>query len=286
MSMKITDKDIQHSNIRVFGKWLESSIEIQTHPFKHVIIEDFLEEKAFERLFAQYPPKPTKEFWSYSNPIEVKYALDKFDLMGDELKNWFYSLSHPILIKKFADLFNIENLEFDPYLHGGGIHMSPKHGRLNMHLDYEKHPHSEKQRRLNIIYYVNKEWNKDWNGDCQLWDKEMKECIVKCYPKRNRAIVFETIEQSWHGLPDKIKCPQAEFRKSMAYYYISPLINKSDKSKVGAGEDGFRMKAKFVKRPQDPMDERMEKLYEIRPRKRIMKEDMEKIWPEWNEVDH
>merc|ERR1712127_1109791 len=110
------------------------------------------------------------------------------------------------------------------------------------------------------------------------WDKEMKDCIVNCYPKRNRAIVFETIEKSWHGLPDKIKCPQTEFRKSMAYYYISPLINKSDKSKQGAGKDGFRTKARFVKRPQDPLDERMEKLYEIRPRKRIKKEDMEKIW--------
>lgn len=40
-----------------------------------------------------------------------------------------------------------------------------------MHLDYEKHPRLiDKQRRLNVIVFVNKEWEKRWNGDLQLWE--------------------------------------------------------------------------------------------------------------------
>ena len=40
----------------------------------------------------------------------------------------------------FSEISSIEKLEFDPYLHGAGLHAHPKYGRLNMHLDYEKHP--------------------------------------------------------------------------------------------------------------------------------------------------
>jgi len=46
-------------------------------------------------------------------------------------------------------------------------------------------------------------------------------------------------------------------------------------------EDGYRTKATFIKRPQDEYDDRMVKLYTIRPTRRITDEDMKLIWPEW-----
>ena len=66
-----------------------------------------------------------------------------------------------------------------------------------MHLDYEKHLIlKNKQRRLNIILFLTKDW-KEWNGDNQLWDKDMKECIVKTYPKFIQQF-FKTDE--YHGM--------------------------------------------------------------------------------------
>ena len=109
----------------------------------------------------------------------------------------------------------------------------------------------------------------------------MKECIVKTYPKFNSAIIFKTDELSWHGLPEKIMCPEGTFRKSLAYYYISPLVNKKDENKIGNDGSGFRTKATFIKRPQDLEDERIKKLYEIRPYRRIEKEDIDEIFPDW-----
>jgi len=156
-------------------------------------------------------------------------------------------------------------------------------GRLNMHLDYEKHPIKEnRQRRLNIIFYLNNVWDESWNGATELWNPEMTKCVKKSFPNRNRALIFETSEMSWHGVPDKILCPDNVFRKSLALYYLSPLKSKPDGSKLGADIDGYRKKAVFVKRPQDKYDERMEKLYKIRPFRRITSEDMTEIWPEWS----
>jgi hypothetical protein len=286
MSVKITSDDIDLSNTNIFGDWIKGNISLKKEPFKHCIINNFLKEEEYQKVLDKYPKEPNNLFWKYFNPIEVKYVLDRFEYIDDVIKNIFYALSHEKLINKFGDLFQINNLEWDPYLHGAGIHLHPRNGRLNMHLDYEKHPITNKQRRLNIIYYISDDWKKEWNGDTQLWDSNMQNCKVQCYPERNKAIIFETIEHSWHGVPEKMLCPDNYYRKSLAYYYVSPLENISNTNKKGANEEGFRTKAVFVKRPQDKYDERMDKLLKIRPHRRITKKDMEEIWPEWNEKDN
>ena len=76
----------------------------------------------------------------------------------------------------------------------------------------------------------------EWNGDTQLWNKNMKNCIIKSYPQRNRAIIFETSELSWHGVPERIICPENKYRKTIAYYYVSPLVPlvNINNNKIGA----------------------------------------------------
>jgi hypothetical protein len=172
------------------------------------------------------------------------------------------------------EITGIPTLEADPYLHGAGLHAHGPNGRLNMHLDYERHPITHKQRRLNVIVYMNKDWKEEWNGHIQLWNQDMSECKAKVTPIFNRAVVFQTNEISWHGLPDRILCPEGEFRKSFAYYYVSDfdVVKPMEKS---------RFNATFVKRPQDPSDPRMEELYALRPIRRIEPDDMKRIWPEW-----
>ena len=76
-------------------------------------------------------------------------------------------------------------------------------------------------------------------------------------------------------------CPEGVFRKSFAYYYISPLESKASKNKIGANEHGYRTKATFIKRPSDVDHPELKKLYKIRPFRRITKNDMNQIWPDW-----
>jgi hypothetical protein len=279
---KINEDNINNCNTNIFGDWINNNdLKIESNPFDYIIINNFIESDYYNKLQDVLPQKPTNDWWKYENPIEVKYALDKFELMDPAIHNIFYALSHDKIIEKFKSLFNIPNLEFDPYCHGGGLHIHPRYGRLNMHLDYEKHPITNKQRRLNVILYLNDDWNKEWNGDTQLWNKDMTECVVKSYPKANTAIIFVTTEYSWHGLPKIITCPDNVYRRTLAYYYVSDLENKHDLKKQGSDANGYRSKAVFIKQPNDPYDERMEELYKIRPYRLITKDDMERIWKEW-----
>lgn len=281
-SIKINKYNIDSCDSNIFGEWFHKKQTINTDPFRHIIIENFLNEEYLSKLLKVFPNKPTNDWHYYENPIELKYTYDNINKLDDAVSNYFYALSHSNVVSKFREIFNIDDLEYDPYCHGGGLHMHPKYGRLNLHLDYEKHPILNKQRRLNIILYLNEKWDKIWNGDTQLWNRDAIKCIIKSYPKLNTALIFETTELSWHGLPEKILCPNDYFRKTLAYYYISPIKNKADTSKMGANSSGYRTKAVFIKRPEDLYDERMQQLYELRPHRRIEKEDMNKIWPEWN----
>jgi len=272
-----------------FGDWIhnEEYLEklnqqfVSAEPFEHIIIPDFLN-LDFIREIVKHFPKVNNKWYQYNNPIEVKFAYDNIYQLNDSIKHYFNLLSTKEITQVFRKITNIEDLEFDPYLHGAGLHAHPRNGRLNMHLDYEKHPYSKKQRRLNLILYLNEDWQEEWKGDTELWNQDMTKCVVKSPVKFNTCLIFKTNEISWHGLPEKIQCPEGILRKSLAYYYISPLINNADQSKFGNNGSGYRIKAAFVKRPEDPEDERMNELYNIRPQRLITKEDMQRIWPDWS----
>jgi Rps23 Pro-64 3,4-dihydroxylase Tpa1-like proline 4-hydroxylase len=285
--IKLNQEQINESNTNIFGDWLNdrSLVEkfLTAKPFEHVVIDGFLEKGYAEQVYNSFPTDiDAKHWWKYCNPLEVKYANDNLEIMPNIIRNIFYALSSTKIIQKMCEISNIPNLEYDEYLHGAGLHIMPRYGRLNMHLDYEKHPITNKERRLNIILYLSKDWKEEWNGETQLWNKDMTECVTKSPIAFNRAIIFKTNDVSWHGLPEIITCPEGTYRKSLAYYYVSPLVSKSSTDKVGANDDGYRTKATYVKRPQDEFDPRMEKLFRIRSQRRITSEDMNEIWSDWN----
>ena len=116
MMKKICDEDISNCNVNIFGNWLNENITLNTIPFKHCIIDNFLDETNYEKIFNKFPEKPNNHFNKYSNPLEVKYTIDNFEYIDNEIKNMFLALSSDKLINKLKNLFDIENLEYDPYL--------------------------------------------------------------------------------------------------------------------------------------------------------------------------
>jgi hypothetical protein len=44
----------------------------------------------------------------------------------------------------------------------------------------------------------------------------------------NRAVLFDTTQQSWHGLPENLTCPDDTFRRSMAVYYLTDPEENAD----------------------------------------------------------
>ena len=117
-----------------------------------------------------------------------------------------------------------KKLYSDIGLNGGGWHIHKKGGKLNQHLDYSLHPKLGLERKLNIIIYLNSNWKKEWKGNLGFWsnesNKEPGNLVREIEPKFNRAILFDTTQNSWHGLPEPVNCPKGEYRKSLAIYYL------------------------------------------------------------------
>lgn len=269
----------------MFGAWLTSDCTpepFQTaQPFGHLLIDDFLAPEVAQALSTDYFPADGEGWWRYHNPIEVKLAKDRN--LGPLVTALFRELGSECVLAKLRQMTGIADLQADEFLHGAGLHMHPRNGRLMMHLDYEQHPllpHME--RRLNLILYLSQDWDPAWRGATELWNADMTECVVKSEVAFNRALLFQTNAISWHGVPDHIRCPPGTVRKSLAFYYLSPLTSRPDADKPGANAKGYRTKACFVQRPGEPPEPRLQALLDIRPHRRITPDDMAAHWPDWS----
>jgi Rps23 Pro-64 3,4-dihydroxylase Tpa1-like proline 4-hydroxylase len=146
-------------------------------------------------------------------------------------------------VDQLEEIVGHKNVFADYSLHGGGIHSHGPTGKLNMHKDYYIHPKISLKRNYNIIVYMTPDWQPSWGGGLQLWSHNSKTdrplaCESKYDIKFNRAILFNTTQNSWHGLPDPIACPEGLARRSLACYYLTKITNED--------EVEYRYRAKFV----------------------------------------
>lgn len=269
----------------LLGDWTKRIPELHAvfkgaRPFSHVTIDDFLDPDAIDDIH-RHMPAVDKSWHQYHNPIEVKFANNNLSTFCPTLQKIFIAFATPYFVDKMRSLTGIHDLTSDQYLHGAGLHAHPRNGRLMMHLDYEKHPISNLQRRLNIILYMSKEWRPEWNGATELWDAQMTRRVQRVEAKFNRALIFQTDETSWHGVPDIIQCPPDVYRYSLAFYYLSPLVNAADQNKAGASKDGYRDRAVFTYRPSDARSPGLDALLSIRPHRRITQADLNEHMPSW-----
>ncbi len=256
-----------------YGDWAtDSAVTASLHrqfaaanPYPHVVIPNFFREDVARRIVDVFPKAEDPLWFRYDNPIERKLAQNFLDRLDDFLRDVFYALSTPDTVALIEKITGVTQLEADPFLHGGGIHGHANGGKLDMHLDYSIHPLSGKERRFNLIIYLNEHWLPEYGGNLQLWDKDLLRCESQVPALFNSAVLFRTSDISFHGVPDPIKCPPGEMRKSLAVYYVS-------EPREGATH---RYKAQFFARPSDPKSDFLDRLRDIRPRRRIEKSDLE-----------
>ena len=137
------------------------------------------------------------------------------------LKSFIDHLNSREFVSILEKKFNIPGLLPDPTLFGGGMHESRKGGYLKLHSDFIYIKKRKVKRRLNLLIYLNNNWDENWGGAIELWDQEMKYNFLKVFPHINNAVIFRTDTESNHGFPDPLKCPTEVGRKSIAVYYYT-----------------------------------------------------------------
>lgn len=223
---------------------------VSTKPFPCLVWDDFYPAFAAEELYVtelqRFQNRVEGIYVSYDSPFETNKFTTR-DL-GKRSFDHFQFMHSADIMAVLEERFKISGLEGDGSLHGGGVHVTTRGGKLDIHLDYNIHPVTGKQRRLSAILYLNPVWRPDWGGALELWNWDMTACRARVMPKFNRLVVFENTEFAFHGHPDPLNCPEDTPRISLANFYLTDPV-------PGAVP---RKRAQFFARPGDPTSPEIE----------------------------
>ena len=192
------------------------------NPFPNIYFDDFFDEEMLSEVLEEFPDLSKKRSKKYDSPTEIKLAGKGQRFFGPKTKKFMDFLNSQEFLDFLQVLTSIEEpLVADTSFAGGGQHEIKPGGLLKIHADFNKHPKNGLDRRVNVLVYLNKDWDESYGGHFELWDTKMEKCEKKILPLFNRMAIFSTTDFSYHGHPDPLTCPEDRSRKSLALYYFS-----------------------------------------------------------------
>jgi hypothetical protein len=189
-------------------------------PFPHVAIDDFLPPHLLERCLAEFPDAATAVD-SYNRSQERLKRSYSPDVLPPFSRQLFYSFNSRPFIQVVENITGIKGLLPDPFFLGGGFHEIAPGGHLSVHADFNHHVPLNVERRVNVLIYLNKDWQDAYGGQLELWDERMKTCLKSYVPTFNRCVLFNTTSHSNHGNPQVVNHPHGTPRRSIALYYYT-----------------------------------------------------------------
>lgn len=197
-------------------------------PFPHIVIDDFIRGARLEEILDNLPPQnqPMKRKSNSVNLADGRPAqLLKRSYSDMEvtfpIRQLIWQLNSGAFIGWLEQVTGIEGLLPDPILNGAGVHVTDRGGLLRVHADFNKHPKYDLDRRVNLLLYLNREWDESYGGALELWDKTMTSREKSVLPIAGRCVIFSTTSHSFHGHPEPVACPAHISRRSIALYYYT-----------------------------------------------------------------
>ena len=195
-----------------------------SEPFQHLVIDNFLPLDVANGLLSAFPDA-AEDCWQRSNDegIEIKARTDwqsEFDI-PDGLSGVVRVFNSAPILRAMAEVLSIPKLMSDPYYSGGGLNISERGGLLDIHVDGNYHDASGMNRRVNLLYYLNPNWEPTWGGEFGIYDDNGETLIKAVAPTFNRCVIFDTHDKSYHGLPNPINFPSDDPRRSILLYYYT-----------------------------------------------------------------
>lgn len=211
-------------NERILGTVDELRRQFQdAKPFKFLKVDDFFAHDFAEKMLSDFPGFESRNALNEFGKVGGKAVVTKLgDISTFYAQVYEYILS-PKFLSAMSTMTGIPDLLPDPRMYGGGTHENVHGQEMDPHVDFNYDQDHGYHRRINLIVYLNKEWDEAWGGAIELHSNPRKpesNEIVAFNCLFNRAVIFETNEYSWHGFK-RVQLPEQErnrSRKSLSIY--------------------------------------------------------------------
>lgn len=215
-------------------------------PFPNIYFDNFFSATMLKEVLEEFPDLTQHADIRFNDTNQIKLASKGEYKFGEKTKAFMHYLNSQPFLEFLTKLTGIENLIPDPTFVGGGCHQIQRGGLLKIHADFNKHPQTKLDRRLNVLVYLNEDWDESYGGHFELWDTNMQGCRKKILPLFNRMAIFSTTSNSYHGHPNALNCPPDRTRKSLALYYYT---NGRPEEEIQEGIEDHNTLFKY--RPED-----------------------------------
>jgi hypothetical protein len=204
-------------------------------PYPHLVFDSLLVPETARALEKAFPAGADESWTHYRHYNNDTLGLTERDAFAPLVQRVVDELNSSRFTALLSRITGFRNLLADDMLEGGGLHMTQTGGFLNLHADFTNHHyHRNWQRRSNLILFLNSDWHDEWGGALELWERDLSACRVRVPVRNNRAVLFETSRDTFHGYPDPLTCPAGVMRKSLALYYYT------EETKVLARSTNYR----------------------------------------------
>ena len=190
-------------------------------PFPHISLDNFLRPEVLDAVVRDFPARDSEPWEAMVDKDQKKFAANVVSKMAPSVRRVLYFLNSREIVNFLEKLTGIEGLIPDPHYAGGGCHELRPGGFLKVHADFNWHKQMRLDRRINLLLYLNKDWQPEYGGNLELWDTTMTHKVAEYAPLFNRCVIFNTTDNSYHGNPVPVSCPPDRSRRSLAFYYYT-----------------------------------------------------------------
>jgi len=184
-------------------------------PFPNIVLKNTFDENL---LFDASDEFDFVKDWKVADHDHVKnkHSLSRYDELPESCKKVVDLMNGERFTEWLSKLTGYRNLISDPYIGGGGLHMTTNGGFLDVHRDFNYSKKLKANRKINAIVFLTPGYCDWWHGELELWSEDK---VGKRVPARFGDLAIFNTDQNYHGHPTPLKFPNDEKRKSIALYY-------------------------------------------------------------------
>ena len=218
-------------------------------PFPHIVIDNLFEAEKAARLLAEFPRFNPGNALNEWGEVALKAVVTDISTISP----FYAEVYRYIASQEFLDFVSratgIPGLVHDERMFGGGTHENLEGQELDPHVDFNFIEDRRLHRRLNLLLYLNQEWEQEWGGCLEFHSnpRRVAEDRVKVIaPSFNRCVIFETSERSWHGF-EQIRLPVGKKHLSRKLLSIYLYTRERPAEEIAPPHGTF-----YVQRPMLP----------------------------------